>query len=277
MSVAETGLQARRCPLDQFAQNAELYNVTFIALPFVRRLVSGFVHLKLALEMGKFLLAAGVGLVAFVLYGRQSFWFPGPTTPSFHVILPSEAPVLVNYLDQYADKLGDEREGYQNHCLRTLSFAEEFLRADGWSPAQIAERREVVETALAFHDIALWSDGALNYLEPSAKQAEVKASHLSAEDAALVRDIIVQHHKFTPYSGSADDAVVNAVRKADWVDFTQSAGFCLRSGMPTGNIAEAHAHLPAAGFYDTLGKMPARHSPDNEFAGVREVLKIYKW
>ena len=65
--------------------------------------------------------------------------------------------------------------------------------------------------------------------------------------------------------------------QADWLDFTQNAGFCLRSGMPSGNIAAANAALPKEGFINILGGFPARLSPNSVLAGNLEVMKIYKW
>ncbi|PIB93390.1 hypothetical protein [Caulobacter sp. FWC2] len=92
-----------------------------------------------------------------------------------------------------------------------LTYAMHFLGGD-------ARWREVVAFALAYHDVGLWTDGKLAYLEPSEAQAEqarqARAPHL---DACLVCNLIHWHHKVTPFRG-ADAEVVNAVRKADWVD-----------------------------------------------------------
>ena len=151
-------------------------------------------------------------VVAFFIYGLQPFVFPGSPSPSFRVVTAKDAPILTSYIDHFAAELGDDKVSYLNHCLRTLSFAEEFLRRDGFSEEEVAARRKVMETALAFHDIALWSDGELNYLEPSAKQAELVATDLSEDEKSIVCDIIVYHHKFTAFHGGKDDAAVNAVR-----------------------------------------------------------------
>ena len=160
--------------------------------------------------IGRLLLIA---FVAFLFYGLQPALFPGDPSATFRVVSREDAPTLVKYLDMFDEQLGDDRTAYENHCLRTLSFAEEFLRGDGLSEEDIQSKRKIMETTLAFHDIALWSDGELDYLEPSAAQADKVVKDLSKEDMQLVRDIIIYHHKFTAFSGGADDAVVNAVRK----------------------------------------------------------------
>ncbi len=164
--------------------------------------------------MGKVLVIVVVALAAVIGYGVQPLVFPGQPSATFRVVTAADAPILTKYLASFDAQLGADKTAYLNHCLRTLSFAEEFLRRDfGFSEADIAARRPVMETALAFHDIALWSDGALNYIEPSTVQAEkLAAGDLTKDQLEVVRDIIVYHHKFTAFTGGKDDAVVNAVR-----------------------------------------------------------------
>jgi len=59
----------------------------------------------------------------------------------------------------------------------------------------------------SFHDVALWTDSVLNYLDPSYEQVAKSHKDLSAKDLLLVHDIIVFHHKVTPFEGPHRDVV----------------------------------------------------------------------
>ncbi|KAJ8609025.1 hypothetical protein CTAYLR_008700 [Chrysophaeum taylorii] len=218
--------------------------------------------------------ATVVGVVAYFL---QPHFFPGAPSPDFKTLQPADAPDLVDTLDRYTWALRDDKVAYRNHCLRVLSFAEHFMREAGQSEASIERRRPLAAVALAYHDIALWSDNKLNYLTPSAARAARDLSEFQPGDVQLVRDIIEAHHKWTPFVGSSDDVLVNAIRLGDWVDFTQNLGLPLRSGMPAGNIAKANAALPKLNFIGILAGLPAKIMPSSPLKGNLEVMKIFKW
>lgn len=90
-------------------------------------------------------------------------------------------------------------------------------------------------------------------------------------DPQLLGDIIYWHHKLTPFRGPNAE-IVNAVRKADWIDAT--AGL-VRKGMPKACVRKVTATVPAAGFYDTLKRIGPEltGSMSKSFAGL---LKVYK-
>lgn len=197
-------------------------------------------------------------------------------SPDFRVVHSEQAPHLMKILHDHEREIGEDLPAYTNHCLRTLSYAKEFLRMDGWTDARIEEASPLMEAALAYHDIALWTHGALNYLDPSADLAakELLGSYSSTHIDAI-RAMITEHHKVTKYTGPHEE-VVNAVRKGDWLDFTQGVGFPLRSGMPRGNVAKCNSELPNKGFHDALQAFPAKLG-ETAFKGNMEVMKIYKW
>lgn len=217
-------------------------------------------------------------LFSFVLYGAiagVAFYFAqpqfeilaGPPSEKFHVIKEEEAVTLVKLLGRYKQVFDPaEYQAYMNHCLRVLTYAEYYMEMTD-------EQREIAEAALAYHDIALWSDGKLNYLEPSADRA---LSDLS-DNRDLIKDIIMAHHKVTEFKGSEDDELVNAVRMADWLDFTSQLGLPARSGMPAGNIYKALSEIPTLGFIKVLAGFPNKIMPSNPIRGNIEVMKIYKW
>lgn len=159
---------------------------------------------------------------------------------------------------------GDDYEGYRGHIYRVLTYALHFLDE---SPSY----QSVIGIALVYHDIGLWTNGTLNYLEPSCKKAkyDMKKQKMSPTDVNLVQDIIYWHHKVTEYESDAatadtvsspslsyskisaikNDKIINAVRKADLIDF--SFGI-IKYGMPKEYIQFVQKKIPDAGFHKTL-------------------------
>merc|ERR1712060_614728 len=96
---------------------------------------------------------------------------------------------------------------------------------------------------------------------------------LTADEVRLVKDIILLHHKIFPFNGADKDdtAIVNAVRKGDWIDATTcySGGSFVRKGVRSADIVAAHAAIPEMGFGKFLGSiMPwgayaAKLNPDS--------------
>ncbi|MEM6254402.1 MAG: hypothetical protein AAF821_15915 [Cyanobacteria bacterium P01_D01_bin.156] len=56
--------------------------------------------------------------------------------------------------------IGKDFPGYRNHVYRTITYAMHFL-------GDATAHEQLVETAFVHHDIGLWSDHGLAYLEPS--------------------------------------------------------------------------------------------------------------
>jgi hypothetical protein len=201
-------------------------------------------------------------------------------------------PLMDVILNMHKSELGKDYESYRNHCLRVLSFAVHHLGGnDNLQPGDL----DIMAIALAYHDIALWTDGALSYLEPSVavmeremkerfkrkeageEKEEQSLFSLSENDIATVREIVLQHHKFrqwTPEEGNPADArLVNAVRKGDWADATVGV---IRYCLPASYVQAAYTTVPEAGFHMVLAGMGGRLSPDS-LVGQLDVLKIFKW
>ena len=220
------------------------------------------------------LLAIGFGLFAAfnpILFGIRT-GVPHDThfVYSKHFILDGELERLLEYIPP------DDFEGYRNHCLRVMSFAK--FHMPEYVYEEYPNAMNIVAMALAYHDVGLWTDGELNYLEPSAKRMEsyIKAEGVFEEkQIAIAREIIMQHHKFTDYSSSskAVDAMVNAIRKADWADATVGI---IRFGLPASLLEAAYAKVPEAGFHAMLADMGSRLSPQS-LVGQLEFLKILRW
>jgi hypothetical protein len=206
-----------------------------------------------------------------------------------HPILDSElAKVRTQILPEH------DFEAYRNHCLRVLTFAKWHLPDSVFK--QFPNAMDIIAMALAYHDVALWTDGELSYLDPSVKQMEHHVRRqrsddeeetsndavFEKEDIEIAKDIIQEHHKLTAYYSSSNKVdeetvaaannIVNAVRKADWADASYGV---VRFGLPTALMEGAYEELPEGGFHNMLANFGKRLSPDSKI-GTLAVLNIFK-
>jgi hypothetical protein len=166
------------------------------------------------------------------------------------------------------ETLGADYDGYRGHIYRVLTYAMHFLGAD-------ETHRRAIETALVYHDIGMWTDHDLAYLEPSIERAlAANAAEGWGLDPDLLRNLIYWHHKVLPYRGK-DAEVVNAFRKADWVD---ASGGLVRHGLDRSQIAAVTAAIPDQGFRRTLQRLAGDLADGRPLKGLgRVLLKVYKW
>lgn len=186
-------------------------------------------------------------------------------TPPIAII--DQSPRIEALLAPYRDRLGGDYEPYRNHCLRVLTYAMHFLRG-------AEEHRPLIETALAFHDIGMWSDGDLAYLEPSIAQAlAANAREGWGFDPKLLSAIIAEHHRLRPYRGPNAD-IVNAVRKADWIDASMGM---LRKGLSRDQVAAVNAAIPVQGFPQVLMRLARDLAGGNRLRGLLRVFtRVYR-
>lgn len=184
------------------------------------------------------------------------------------IVLPITSSERVDaLLSPYREAIGADFPGYRNHVLRVLSYAMHFLGAAD-------ARRQLVETALAYHDLGLWTAGDLAYLEPSETLAlQDNAAHGWGLDPDILKACIHWHHKLFPYRGPDAD-VVNAVRRADWIDATQGK---VRHGVPRDQIAIVEAAIPTEGFHETLSRLAGDLNGGKTIGGMLKVIRrVYK-
>jgi len=183
-----------------------------------------------------------------------------------------DSKLLDGHLEKYKEQFGNDYEGYRNHCLRVLSFAVQHLKDTGYSQQKVEKAIPVMELAVAYHDIGLWTDAKLDYLERSAARMEMDTTNVSAHEREVAKQAILQHHKLTTWAGSDAD-IVNAIRKADWTD--ASLGI-FTGGLYIGNVGTTLAALPNSGFHRALAGMGARLSPDSLLGQLR-VLNVFQF
>jgi len=171
-------------------------------------------------------------------------------------------------LSPFQEQIGGDYAGYRGHIYRVLTYAMRFLGND-------ETHRRAIETALVYHDIGLWTDHDLAYLEPSIRRViDDNAAKGWGLDPELLRNLIYWHHKVLPFRGEDAD-VVNAFRKADWVDAT---GGLIRHGLTRAEVDAVTAAIPEQGFRDTLNRLAGDLAGGNTLKGLsRVLLRVYKW
>ncbi|TQV71118.1 phosphohydrolase [Aliikangiella marina] len=167
----------------------------------------------------------------------------------------------------YQAVIGKDFPGYRNHVYRTITYAMHFLNGD-------LSQEKLVETAFVYHDIGLWTDRELAYLEPSEAVALADNEKFNwGLDPEALRGAIHWHHKILSYKGP-HEKVIEACRKADWVDASKGL---IRKGLSRSMIKEVEAAFPNLGFHDTLLRLAKDYGGSMLVGGIKVTRGIVKW
>jgi hypothetical protein len=147
-------------------------------------------------------------------------------------------PTIDEVLGDHASDLRHDFTGYRNHVYRVVNLCTAIVGDRG--------DLEKVAVAAAFHDLGIWTNKTFDYIPPSMALArEYLTARGQADWIAEIERMIADHHKITP-STSGPDSLVEAFRRADWIDVTRGLrGF----GIPRPFIARLFATWPDAGFH----------------------------
>ena len=181
--------------------------------------------------------------------------------------IKTERRFVDELLGRYETLIGRDFPGYRNHVYRTISYAMHFL-------GNAEEHEKLVEATFVYHDIGLWTDHELAYLEPSEAMAIADNEKLGLGlDPDLLSGAIHWHHKIFPYTGQ-DRELIEACRKADWIDASKGM---LRKGMSKAAIREVEAAFPNAGFHNSLIRLAKDYGGSTLVGGIRVVFGIVRW
>jgi hypothetical protein len=92
-------------------------------------------------------------------------------------------------------------------------------------------------------------------------------------DPDALRGAIHWHHKVFEYKGM-HAGVIEACRKADWIDATQ--GWC-RKGIARSAIAKVESTFPNCGFHKALLRLAKEYGGSTLVGGIRVMRGIVKW
>jgi hypothetical protein len=168
---------------------------------------------------------------------------------------------------RYEIIIGKDFSCYRNHVYRAITYAMHFLEYD-------LELEPLVETAFVYHDIGLWTDHELAYLELS--EALALADNEKYEwglNAEALRGAIHWHHKILPYKGP-NEKVIEACRKADWVDASKGR---IRKGLSKAVVQEVEAAFPNLGFHKALLRLTKNYGGSVLVGGIQLTRGIIKW
>lgn len=154
-------------------------------------------------------------------------------------------PLLDAALNEWADAIGPHFTAYRNHCYYVLNVVNTLAQPS-------ADELDQVAIAVAFHDLGIWSDKTLDYLDPSADRAKAYLAAKGREaDFPAVEAMIQGHHKLTRCKGE-HARLAEAFRRADW-NFVSLGSMPM--GVPRALRRELLAQFPNAGFHNMLLKL----------------------
>lgn len=156
--------------------------------------------------------------------------------------------IIEDVLSSHSGIIGPDYNKYRNHVYRVFLNCLEIDRC--------RENTDLYAIAAAFHDIGIWTNNTIDYLDPSIEQSRLylqntKNSALAAE----VDEMIFWHHKIVSYKGPYKETV-ETFRRADWIDV--SLGL-ITFGVDRQTLFRNRKLLPNAGFHWFLIKKIARN------------------
>lgn len=151
-------------------------------------------------------------------------------------------------LHKFQPVLGADYEKYRNHVYRV--FLACLLMDDD------PTNTEKYAIAAVFHDIGIWTDHTIDYLDPSIAGAKTWLNENGkaawSEEIALM---IHWHHKPRRYRGIQQQLVEN-FRKADWIDVSLGLS---NFGVDKHQLQYNRKQLPNRGFHLFLLKKLGRN------------------
>jgi len=167
------------------------------------------------------------------------------------------SPLLDEILDQHKNSIATDFAAYHNHCYRVLNFCLALCGDVG--------ELEKISIAVAFHDLAIWTNKSFDYLSPSRALARAyleKNALLHWQDE--IEMMIEQHHKITPYKHHST-WLVESFRQADWIDVSVGR---IRFGLAPSYINEIRSQFANAGFHKRLMALTLQQMKKNPFKAL---------
>lgn len=151
-------------------------------------------------------------------------------------------------LSRFAHTIGEDYGRYRNHVNRVFSFC--ILMDDD------TDNIQKYAIAAVYHDIGIWTNKTIDYLEPSI--AQMKGYLIESNKQEWMEEIMLMihwHHKITPYRGKFSKTV-EIFRKADWIDVSLGT---LRYEVKSQELKELKTQFPNLGFHWFLIRQIAKN------------------
>lgn len=146
--------------------------------------------------------------------------------------------IIDGLLQKFHYALGEDYSKYRNHVYRV------FLNCLMIDSKKMNEEKYAI--AAVFHDIGIWTNHTIDYLDPSVEQARIYLNETGRTD--WINEIICMikwHHKITVYKG-LHEVTTGTFRKADWIDVSFGA---VNFGYNRQLIRDKRRQLPNLGFH----------------------------
>lgn len=151
--------------------------------------------------------------------------------------------IIDDLLSRFESVIGVDYERYRNHVCRV------FLYCILLDKNKSNEKKYAI--AAVYHDIGIWTDRTIDYLNPSIAKANNYLMEIGKKEWLEEIDFMIYwHHKITKYKGAHQETVV-IFCKADWIDV--SLGGLTFEGDKK-KIAEIRQEFPNLGFHLFLTK-----------------------
>lgn len=172
-------------------------------------------------------------------------------------------PLLEKILDQWQQTMGSHYQPYKNHVYRVINFC--FMLHESTQ-----DNQEKFIIAACFHDLGIWTDNTVDYLDPSIELAKKYLQDNNQQNWSKEIELMIdQHHKITKYKDSKYP-LVEVFRKADWVDVSMG----IRAfGLSKNDIQKVLDTFPILGFHKILFDLAKREL----FTHRRNPLPMMKW
>lgn len=162
--------------------------------------------------------------------------------------IQTNIPLLEQLLTPWQESIGDDYLGYRNHVYSMVHFC--------WSLNECSvEEQQKIMIAGAFHDIGIWIENTVDYIEPSLPPAyDYLAMNNLSDWQDEIRLMITEHHKLTSFK-EGNLPLVEIFRQGDLVDF--SLGM-VKFGLPKEYIHALKQAFPNAHFHKSLIKRASK-------------------
>ncbi|TKC65201.1 phosphohydrolase [Pedobacter hiemivivus] len=146
--------------------------------------------------------------------------------------------IIDDLMSRFKSVIGIDYGKYRNHVCRVFLYCV-LLDKDKRNEKKYA-------IAAVYHDIGIWTDRTIDYLNPSIVQANNYLREIGKTEWIEEIDLMIYwHHKITGYKGEYKETVV-IFCKADWMDV--SLGVLTFEGDKK-KIAEIRHEFPNLGFH----------------------------
>lgn len=158
--------------------------------------------------------------------------------------------LIDSILEPWRPVLANDYLGYRNHVIRMATFCLNMKNCN-------AEEKRKIELAACFHDLGIWSNNTMDYLNPSVRLAnEYLTTNGLDEWAEEIEMMILCHHKLLPLSGSdMYSTQAELFRKGDLVDVSWGL---VKYKLKSSDIKEIQQVFPNRGFHKNLLRMMAK-------------------